>query len=248
MTLAGPIPSPLPSGDAHATCPLRQGALATSRVSRCIVGATSIRPFDLFAPDLHAPQRPRINARSLPLGVSAACCLSIASSTPRRGPGSAKGWRCEFARGGGKMTPLSPSPASRASTVTPRSGEPAPASGSAYPSSPRSGSSVPIVCSCSTLTCSEASFAPDLGFARANLTYADAATGRAVWFVSPAEPLGQSDFLKSARSACASEIESADQSRWPAQRRFLDYQRVTGEPVRSHWMGIGATVASRCSA
>ncbi|VIO70501.1 hypothetical protein CI1B_31550 [Bradyrhizobium ivorense] len=142
-----------------------------------------------------------------------------------------------------KMTPLSPSPASRASTVTLRSRKPAPASGSAYPSSPRSGRSVPIVCSCSALTCSEASFAPDLGFARSNLTYADAATG---WFASPAEPLAQPDFLKSASRArrpnqpsdvlgeYASGIESAGQSKWPTLRRFLDCQRVAGEPGGSN--------------
>lgn len=102
---------------------------------------------------------------------------------------------------------------------------------------------MPIVCSCSALTCSEASFAPDLGFARSNLTYADAATG---WFASPAEPLAQPDFLKSASRArrpnqpsdvlgeYASGIESAGQSKWPTLRRFLDCQRVAGEPGGSN--------------
>lgn len=88
-----------------------------------------------------------------------------------------------------------------------------------------------IVCSCSALKYSEASFAPDLDFARYNLTYADATTGRGVWFVSSAEQLRQSDFLKSASPACASEIGSADQSKWPTLRRLLNCQHVTGEPV-----------------
>ncbi|MGF6312677.1 hypothetical protein ABIB82_006683 [Bradyrhizobium sp. i1.8.4] len=251
-TLAVVIPRSLPSGDAHAKCPLHQARLATPRISRCAPDAAIIYPFGSFALALpNGPaQTPGNHAGRLPSASTGPCCSPSAFSMPEGG-GTTTGLRCPCARWGRQMTLVSCSPAG--SMPIPRRSSSAAPIASACSTSPGSRRSAPRTSSCSALRQGEALFGQNPGVLQSNLRSVDVVAADVVWCLSPTEspgdvgscPIGWSD--SSARPAVRSSVTAAIDGAIARQlgiegadhqhRRRGDFrfrQCVIGAPDRSH--------------